>query len=56
MNAQLPAALAQHPFAPGFEPREIDQLASLARLVRAPGALAALIPSRAQGCTCLVNE
>ncbi len=31
MNAQLPAALAQHPFAQGFEPREIDQLAALAR-------------------------
>ena len=34
MNAQLPAALAQHPFAQGFEPREIDQLAALARPVR----------------------
>lgn len=34
MNMPTPMALAQHPFAQGFEPREIDQLAALARPVR----------------------
>ena len=33
MNAQWPVALAQHPFAQGFDAREIEQLGALARPV-----------------------
>lgn len=34
MNTPMPMALTQHPFVQGFEPREIGQLAALARPVR----------------------